>query len=226
MRSWYHHLRRLLARAAGAARPGPGRRAGVRPTVEGLEDRRVPAGTVTPQGSFFIAQGMNLHSGLDILPELNEPDVLTAIKGHGQALDGVPGKALPGTMWIINGNGERERVPVALVQDSLDPTTVDVLLRRDLHIDQALGKHRIRIVIPGVADASSGTGPLELELQVYKRSRGRRGRPHQVPFTNPVPPTTTPQPQPTSPPQGYGFGGYGGGFGFGGIGGGIGANFG
>lgn len=217
MRSWYHHLRRLLARAAGAAHPRPGRRPAVRLMVEGLEERRVPAGATRLQGFYDFRQGQNIANGVGIFPEISAPDVLTALKANGQALDGVAGPALPATMWIVNGNGERERVPVVVVQDPAVPGMVEVQLRQNLHIGQTEGKHLVKIVIPGVRDAASGDGPLEIEMKVFKTHR-RRGRPKVILFNNPVPPTNNPQPPTNNPPQGLGLGGLGGLGGFGGIG--------
>jgi hypothetical protein len=174
MLNWYDHLRRFVARVTGPQQPPPGsRRRRVRPKVEALEERRVPAGILF-RSPFGIVTDRQIPAGTDIIPELPaSPNVVRAFESESLLTPLLP-PTLPGTMLFVNGEGMRERVPVLLVRTT--DGTVDVHLQRGIHFDNKPGNLKVKILIPGVQDASNGGGPLEVVLKVFARKHHTKGR--------------------------------------------------
>jgi hypothetical protein len=178
MLNWYHYLRRLVTHAGSAAAPDSGRRRKtVRPKVEALEDRWVPAGLSSSGAptnpaiqSTTIFQGEKFRENAFLFFDVDAPDVSRAIQSYGQPVPGVTDlHAVPATLFFVNEKGVRERVPVIVVQDEAVPNHVDVRVRRNVIIgNQAGSKIHFKILIPGVRDANHD-GPLEILGDVKRR---------------------------------------------------------
>jgi hypothetical protein len=218
MRSWYQYLRRLVAGAAAALPPRPGRRrATFRPKVEDLEERRV------------------LSTGLVIFvpPPVeagNQIKTIT-IQAHGNDLQGFrafvdqgsPANPVTAQLNGVPGN------PQVILRGG---PGVHVIIELPRPIEFGEGQHtfQLRNVSQGSV-ALQGLPKLKVSLEVepslivplvppkgHKKRHKRKGRHgHRPPRPHPNPP----QPG-TGLGQGFGFGGGG----FGGFAGGIGSGVG
>jgi hypothetical protein len=146
MQSWFHHLRRLLLRAAGMPYlPAGSRRQRLRPKVEALEERWVPSNCSLP--SLYIKlpagigpSGTGASKGNTITITYDMVYAAALNQGFGEYLKGLKGVNGAGGQLVLNPGSATNPDPnetTVHVQVSRHGSDIELKLDRNVQLGQS-----------------------------------------------------------------------------------------